>query len=88
MHTSTEQLFSKRSNDDASPAKNLADPESKCSIIHMQGTQYCEETTVHGFQYLTHPGLATKTGWLLVVLLSIIASVYFMVININEFLQV
>ena len=60
---------------------------SKCGLLRAQTTQYCEQTSVHGFQYLAQPGIFTKIGWLAVVILSIVASVYFMAINLREYFQ-
>ena len=88
MHTSADQLFSKRSEEKKDKGQDSAYCETACTAIHMQGVQYCEETTLHGFQYLTHPGVATKIGWLVVVVLSVTASVVFMVMNVKEYLQV
>ena len=88
MHSSVDQLFSKRNEEVEEKKEDSRYEGTKCTAIHMQGVQYCEETTLHGFQYLTHPGVVSKIGWLMVVLLSTAAAVAFMVLNIKEFLQV
>ena len=88
MQDSADPIFSKRSLEEIDKWSKPDDQKSKCSVIHMQGVQYCEETTLHGFQYLTHPGLATKIGWVVVVGLAIAASIYFMINNLTDYLHV
>ena len=51
--------------------------KNPCTILEIQGTQYCEETTLHGFQYLTKPGYVTKVFWLCVITTCFSLAVYF-----------
>ena len=88
MPDSADQLFFKRPEEEMDNAKDSSDQETACTAIHMQGVQYCQETSLHGFQYLTHSGVVTKIGWLVVVALSIMGSVGFTVINLREYFQV
>ena len=81
-------MFSKHSGDDRGNEAGRPDLDSKCTVIRMQAVEYCEQTSLHGFQYLTHRGVATKIGWLVVVILSITASVIFMTMNLKIYLQV
>jgi hypothetical protein len=51
-------------------------------------SNYCQQTTLHGWQYLeTEPGLWRKIIWALVILISMVASITFMVMNIGEFVN-
>ena len=88
MQGSADPIFSKRSLEEIDKWSKPDNQKSKCSVIQIQGVQYCEETTLHGFQYLTHPGLATKIGWVVVVGLAIAASIYFMINNLTDYLHV
>ena len=60
-----------------------------CTILEIQGSQYCQETTLHGFQYLTKPGYLTKIFWLCVIV-SCFALVIYMGIynNYMEYMKV
>ena len=51
----------------------------------MSFSDHCSSTSLHGWQYLTRKGLPVKIYYALVVLLSISAAVYFVVINVREF---
>ena len=59
MNDTTDQLFSEHPEEDMENAKDSSDQETACIAIHMQGVQYCQETSLHGFQYLTHSGVVT-----------------------------
>ena len=48
-------------------------------------SEYCSSTSLHGWQYLTREGVLVKLYWAVVVLLSIAASLGFVVVNVNEF---
>ena len=59
-----------------------------CHVLHMQGVQYCQETSLHGFQYLTHNGILVKICWFLVLGIVIAASVPLMIVNIKGYFNV
>ena len=85
----TDSIFSKRSLAEVDNWTKPADHKTtNCTVIEMQGVQYCNETTLHGFQYLTHPGIFTKLVWLVVVGACQAGSIYFFFQNLNVYLQV
>ena len=52
------------------------------------GIRYCEETTLHGFRYLTKPGVYSKLVWLVTVLTSVLVALYYGIYyNTTEFLE-
>ena len=51
-------------------------------------SNYCQQTTLHGWQYIdSEDGWFRKVLWILVVLTVVAASITFMVMNVNEFLK-
>ena len=67
---------------------NLLLPGTKCQILKEQGAKYCEETTLHGFQYLRTPGIVWKILWCIAVLTAVCTSVGFLASNWAEYLNV
>jgi len=69
--------------------KRLSDTVSgtKCQILKEQGAKYCEETTLHGFQYLRTPGIVWKILWCIAVLTAVCTSVGFLASNWSEYLN-
>ena len=70
--------------------RKLSDTVSgtKCQIIKEQGAKFCEETTLHGFQYLRTPGLVWKLLWGFAVSVAVCASVGFLGSSWAEYLAV
>ena len=56
--------------------------------IILIGSQYCEETTLHGFQYLTKRGLFSKLIWFLTIVSCLILAVILVFENIKMFREV
>ena len=52
------------------------------------GIKYCDETTLHGYRYLTKPGIFNQVIWLLVITSCSISAVYFgLYENFSAFLE-
>ena len=54
----------------------------------MKGSEYCEETTLHGFQYLRKPGIFNKLLWLIIIMGCFSVAIYFGISNTLEYLNV
>ena len=63
------------------PEKTRNKENDLCKIFEMQGTQYCHETSLHGFQYLTKPGYLTKIFWFCVIVTCFTVVVYMGIIT-------
>ena len=61
---------------------------TKCQILKEQGSKFCEETTLHGFQYLRTPGIVWKIVWGIAVFIAVCASAGFLGSSWAEYLQV
>ena len=61
---------------------------TKCQVLKEQGAKFCEETTLHGFQYLRTPGIVWKVLWGVAVFIAVCASVGFLGSNWAEYLNV
>ena len=61
---------------------------TKCHILKDQGRKFCEETTLHGFQYLITPGIVWKCSWGIAVFAAVCTSVGFLGSSWDEYLQV
>ena len=61
---------------------------TKCQVLKEQGAKFCEETTLHGFQYLRTPGIVWKVLWGVAVFIVVCASVGFLGSNWAEYLNV
>ena len=65
---------------------------SSCSAVQTSSPSrfefFCNQTTLHGWNHLvSEKGFCRKTAWLLVVIASIGASLYFAFLNIDEFIN-
>ena len=62
---------------------------SLCSVVESQTCQYCNQTTLHGFQYLTTTGIIGKIFWLCIIAVCFCFATYYGVyLNITEYLNV
>ena len=59
-----------------------------CHTLKEQGAKFCEETTLHGFQYLRTPGIVWKFLWGLVVFSAVCSCIGFLVSSWSEYLSV
>ena len=86
-----EPIFTRRSIETAEPwikgREEMVGAEL-CRSMRKQGVQYCEETSLHGFQYLLHQGLCTKIFWVLIIGGAITGSFYTVITNVNNYFDV
>ena len=61
---------------------------TKCQILKEQGGKFCEETTLHGFQYLRTPGIVWRVLWVVAVAGAVATSVVCLGSSWAEYLQV
>lgn len=57
-------------------------------IQNIKGSEYCEETTLHGFQYLRKPGIFNKLLWLVTITGCFSVAAYFGISNTLDYLNV
>ena len=57
-------------------------------IFFLKGSEYCEETTLHGFQYLRKPGIFNKLVWLVIITGCFSVAAYFGIDNTLDYLNV
>jgi len=60
---------------------------TKCQILKEQGGKFCEETTLHGFQYLRTPGIVWRVLWVVAVAGAVVTSVVCLGSSWAEYLQ-
>ena len=86
-----EPIFTRRSIESAEPWRKGREEmvgAELCRSIRNQGVRYCEETSLHGFQYLLHQGLCTKIFWVLIIGGAITGSFYTVITNVNNYFDV
>ena len=86
-----EPIFTRRSIESAEPWRKGREEMvgvELCRSIRNQGVRYCEETSLHGFQYLLHQGLCTKIFWVLIIGGAITGSFYTVITNVNNYFDV
>ena len=62
--------------------------ESACEAMLGSGADYCQQTSLHGFQYLPRAGWPGRILWSAVILAGAASSVYMSYTNIREYLTV
>ena len=62
--------------------------ESACEAMVGSGADYCQQTSLHGFQYLPRAGWPGRILWSAVILAGAASSVYMSYTNIREYMTV
>ena len=59
---------------------------TKKSILQSHLKSYCQQTSLHGYQYLPHPGLISRIFWTLIILLVTVAALGLFVYSLSGYL--
>ena len=65
-------------------AKNIPD---KKSILQSHLRSYCQQTSLHGYQYLADPGLCSRIFWSLIILSSTVVAIGLFVSSLTSYLH-
>ena len=62
--------------------------ESIKNRIHQRFSLFCQQTTIHGWQYIdSEPGYLKKITWCLIVLICVGSAGFFMIANIDQYMN-
>ena len=62
--------------------------KGKTKFFKRKGLKYCQQTSLHGWQYIdSEQGLLHMVFWFFIILMSISLSIYFLIINTKAFLK-